>query len=384
MGTEPVPRCVDGADLAYVRMGPFSGAAVSLLSALRNLAAVADFDLSRQARRLPMLPARVAAIVEARRAGPTVAWTETRSWSKGLQLALERAGALSRGRPVLFVQTLSACVIGPEIAYAAYTDRVALEGVAAGGADAWHFSPGWLERERRFLLGARRVYVMGPTTVDFLARDYGLPPSKVQVVGAGPNVEVGQQATSDSCRTLLFVGTQWDLKGGPELLAAFEMVRRDHPDLRLRIVGSEPPVGLPAGVEVLGRVSHGDMTHVYANADALVIPTHKDAFGVALVEALMHGIPCIGSNVGNQSWILEDAGLLVPPGDSIALASAMRDLIRNYGRYRARAAARGAELAVTLNWHRVASTIVKDVRSWSPSASSFRHGDLSSDREIQP
>jgi glycosyltransferase involved in cell wall biosynthesis len=218
-----------------------------------------------------------------------------------------------------------------------------------------------LEREATFLRHADRVFVMGPSTQRVLVAEYGVPEGRVHVVGAGPNTDLGPARTRTAASRLLFVGTQWELKGGPELLAAFEMVRPDHPDLELTIVGCTPEQPLPAGVRALGRVPHGRMDEIFDAADILVMPTHMEAFGIALIEGLMKGMPCIGTTVGNQQWIIADAGLAVEPGDVPPLAAALRRVMDEFPMFHRSAVARGMELRATMSWSRVAEHIVAEL-----------------------
>jgi glycosyltransferase involved in cell wall biosynthesis len=350
-----------GDELVYIRVGGFSGSAISLREALRSKVTVIDFDVLQMARKPALLPARVRAFVEARRAGAGVPWSRTAAWSIANQRAVMSTGLLASSRPILFVQSIPAFVLAPTIAYAVYTDRVTREGAALGGVYASRFAPRWLEREEAFLRGALRVYVMGPSTKDALTRDYGIPASRVSVVGAGPNMSLGQPVESVSCRRILFVGTIWGLKGGPELLAAFAAVRRDVPDLELLLVGSGPDGPLPEGVKAVGRVPHGQMESLYSHADALVIPSYLDAHPISFIEGLIKGLPCIGTTAGNASWIIRDAGECVEPGNIEALTEAMRRLVTDYAAYRQKALRRGQQLRQSHRWENVASAMLADL-----------------------
>ncbi|EQD75263.1 Glycosyl transferase, group 1 domain protein, partial [mine drainage metagenome] len=76
-------------------------------------------------------------------------------------------------------------------------------------------------------------------------------------------------------------------------------------------------------------------------AEALVLPSEYEAFGLVLLEALAHGTPVIASRVGGIPEFIEPerSGLLVPPGDAAALTDAMEQLrsdparARQWGRY---------------------------------------------------
>lgn len=349
-------------ELTYVRTGTFSGSAISLRRALASSVSLRDIDLIRFARRPSLLLARIAGLVEASTArGGSVPFSKTAAWSIGMQQCVRREDAITNERPILFIQTLPAFVLDPDVKYWIYTDRVSREGAAVGGKHASTFSRRWLAREEVFLRRAQRVYVMGPSTEDVLVREYGLARSTISVVGAGPNAPLGPPAHSQACHTMMFVGTQWELKGGPELLTAFSTLRAEFPGLRLLLVGSEPKGPLPPGAESVGRVAHSRMDDLYSQADALVIPTHMEAFGISLLEGLLKGLPCICTTIGNQPWIVGDAGKHVEPGAVDQLTAAMRKLISNYLHYRERAEERGRYLRERFQWEKVAAAILQDV-----------------------
>lgn len=347
--------------LTYFRLGMFSGSAISLKKALEPRVRLTDFDLVSLGRRPGMLAARLLAMGEAARSNPPAPWIKTLAWSRAAQRAIARQGLLSGEAPLLFVQSLPAFVLPHGPRYAIYTDRVGREGAAVGGVHRSRFTQGWLNREESFLRGAHRVYVMGPSTKEVLEREYEIDAGKVRVVGAGPNMPLGPAVESDHLRRILFVGTQWERKGGPELLAAFARARAEFPRLELTLVGSSPPGSLPEGVVALGRILHTEMDAIYSQSDAVVIPTHSEPFGLSLLEGLMKGLPCIATRSGNQNWIVGDAGECVNPGDVDGLVAALRRLILDYPRYRSLAARRGRELRRDFTWDRVAASIVEDL-----------------------
>lgn len=122
--------------------------------------------------------------------------------------------------------------------------------------------------------------------------------------------------------SLLFVGGDWERKGGPLLLDAFAALRERHPDAVLRIVGCEPPeaVGRP-GVTVHGFLDKTDpedaaiLDGLFRNAAFLVVPSRQEAFGIVFCEAGAYGLPSVGTRTGGIKSILVDGetGLLMPP-----------------------------------------------------------------------
>jgi glycosyltransferase involved in cell wall biosynthesis len=341
--------------LRVLRRGEFSGATSSLIQALRRLMAVDDVDLAPMSR-FPRGPVtRLRSEIEARSV-PGTSFVKTAAFTGGFERTVAGKGLFEPGPPILFVQTLHAFVSVP-VRYFVYTDRVSLE--AASGDPRWRSrsTSGWLERERTFLQRAERVLVMGPHSKPVLVEQYGLAEDQVAVVGTGPGSSVTGIAPVGSGRRILFAGSPFGLKGGPELLAAFTEVQSEFPDLELTVLSSDPPRDLPPGVTVLGRVPHDQMNAVFERADIVAVPSHQEAFGYVILEAALKGMPCLGTDRGNQPWLLGDAGVCADPTDPAALAAALRALVDGFPGFKQRAVARAPELAERFSWDHVARQI---------------------------
>lgn len=286
------------------------------------------------------------------------AWHKTARWSRAVQKAAVSEGWIDPAVPTLFYQTLAAPVLDSEHRYLIYTDRVAREGALEDDAFRSRWGPGWEEREDEFLRRASAILVMGPSTQAALVDLYGIDPERIQVVGAGPGTHVGPVVTEIKPPSrLLFVGTNWLLKGGPEVLEAFARISARYPDVELVLAGSQPDRDLPERTTSLGRVPGASMPELFASADVFVVPTYMEALGYSLLEALMHGLPAIGSTVGNQSWLIGDAGTTVQPGNVDDLASALESVLINFASYKERAITRAAVLREEMTWDRVAGSI---------------------------
>ena len=156
--------------------------------------------------------------------------------------------------------------------------------------------------------------------------------------------------------TFLFVGTDFERKGGFDVVEAFELVSDEHPHVRLALVGTDPRernpdrlvhgwVGEGRRMRVLERLEdlkrrgvascHTELgwrdvrETFYPGADAFVMPTLAEGFGFTNVEAMSFGLPVISSVVGPIPEIVAEGktGLLVSPGDVGALAIAMNRLV---------------------------------------------------------
>jgi starch synthase len=186
------------------------------------------------------------------------------------------------------------------------------------------------EWERRLYRGALHVFTLGLAPAQSLASFYGVPEERVSVVGAGPAFEDLPERSRDPREpVILFVGNDWSRKGGDVLLEAFRTVRASRPDARVQVVGSDAPSDEP-GVAVLGFVDDRDrIAELYAHASVYCLPSRFEPYGLSVIEAMAHELPCVVSNVGGLTDIVNDGetGLVVPAEDSQALAAALLRLL---------------------------------------------------------
>jgi phosphatidyl-myo-inositol alpha-mannosyltransferase len=132
---------------------------------------------------------------------------------------------------------------------------------------------------------------------------------------------------------ILFVGQAVERKGLPVLLRAFEALR-DQVPATLTLVGASPEEIAPMmlddrGVQVLGKVSEPRKLAELAHAEVLCAPSlHGESFGMVLTEAFAGCTPVVASDIPGYRDVVRDGleGLLVPPGDALALAESLRRL----------------------------------------------------------
>jgi glycosyltransferase involved in cell wall biosynthesis len=161
--------------------------------------------------------------------------------------------------------------------------------------------------------------------------EYGSPAHKVHVIPPGVDTSVWRpEPRGRSPRPrLLFVGGDFERKGGPALLRAFAALRlADRAELHV-VTRDEVPG--TRGVIVHRGMRNGSeaLRRLYADSDAFVLPTVADCFSIASIEAMAAGLPVAVTDVGGVEDIVVDGetGFLLPPGDDRALGRALTALV---------------------------------------------------------
>lgn len=185
-----------------------------------------------------------------------------------------------------------------------------------------------------------------------LIRDDGFSPQQVTVAPFGPAIEpTGNEPARPSSGPLrlLMVSSNWDRKGGPDVLATWTALKRRGIDVELTVVGEAPP--LLEGVRCLGRVSRDRMRELYATHHVLLELATSNAAGVTLTDAAAFGLPVVASDTGGVSTIVHDGvtGFLVSPRAIEEAADRVAALVDAEARVKMSLAARHHAEA-TLNW----------------------------------
>ena len=146
---------------------------------------------------------------------------------------------------------------------------------------------------------------------------------------------------------------------------------QDYADYREATLASLPGLGLELGRDVvlLGTVADDELAGWYGAADALAFPSVKEGWGLAVMEAMSTGLPVVATDIPVfREYLTHDQdALLVPPGDPVALAGAMRSLVVDEG-LRQRLRAGGDRVAARFTWESAAAEHLRIYESVSASS----------------
>jgi D-inositol-3-phosphate glycosyltransferase len=239
-------------------------------------------------------------------------------------------------------------------------------------------------------LAARIVAATAADRRQMLAH-YRLPPGKISVVPGGVDLERFRPHDQAAARrvlglrgskVLLFVGRIQRLKGIDLLLRAAARLVADDPalaaELQVLIVGGRPPehganpesqelrrlrrlagrLGIADRVEFVGAVDQAILPLYYAAADATVIPSLYESFGLVAVESMACGTPVVAARVGGLASTVRDGqtGYLIPWADPALYAERLGALLGDAA-LRRRLGENGVCAAARFDWAQVAEEI---------------------------
>ena len=185
---------------------------------------------------------------------------------------------------------------------------------------------------------------------DFVATTYQLPPARIRVLhngvglgGAPPSaanraVQRARLGLAEGAPVIAIVGRIAPIKRQAVLIRTMPAVLEARPEAVLLVVGDGSErraceaearrLGLGAAVRFLGQ--RDDVADILAATDVLALTSSYEPFGYVILEAAMMAVPAVAFATGGVPEIIrhEVTGLLVPPGDSEALARALIRLIR--------------------------------------------------------
>jgi len=250
-----------------------------------------------------------------------------------------------------------------------YFDATAAQVHAARAWEFEEFSPATAQRvihyQQRVFDACTCIFPRTHWAAQSVRNDYGVPASRVLAAGAGPNylAEPVPHGGYDQ-QTILFVGIEFERKGGPLVLEAFRRVRAQLPAARLVIVGASPEIHEP-GVEVVGKIlkdapgGKERLLKIYSEASVFCMMSHFEPFGIVVIEAQNSYVPCVLPNRFAFPEMIRDGetGCLVKDDTPETLAATLLALLAAPGRLRAMGQAAHDYVRAKWTWDAAAERI---------------------------
>ncbi|MFV0427262.1 MAG: glycosyltransferase [Beutenbergiaceae bacterium] len=202
---------------------------------------------------------------------------------------------------------------------------------------------------------------------DALIRDDGIEPETITVAPFGPATAPSVWPRPDhghDCLRLLMVASDWERKGGPDVLAAASAARQRGVAVELTVVGSVPD-DLPGWVRRPGRLDRQQMAAEYERCDVVIELARSSAAGVVLTDAAAFGLPVVARRTGGVETIVTDrvTGYLVTPEASATDVAEVLAILADPAHRAALGRAARAAHESSLNWGAWADAALESCRS---------------------
>jgi glycosyltransferase involved in cell wall biosynthesis len=199
-------------------------------------------------------------------------------------------------------------------------------------------------RLRNALLGFSDKIICVSDSIARGMKRFQFADSKIRVVRNGPlgsprrpDILQGPQKRRISRPAIVTLGSLHRYKGAQDVISAFSIARKSIPDLSLYILGEGPmkpqlqrqaaSIEGNHNIHIEGFIA--DPRPYLSQADVFILPSHREAFGMALAEAREAGCAIVGTNVGGIPEVLEGgrSGVLVPANSPKDIARIVIELL---------------------------------------------------------
>ncbi|PCO06524.1 glycosyltransferase family 1 protein [Microbulbifer flavimaris] len=237
----------------------------------------------------------------------------------------------------------------------------------------WH---SFLSMQIRVARRLRNIVTVSEQSRRDIVEQFDVAPEQVTLVHNGIDTALFRPLADIEQRPFRIMTTasaDQPLKGLRFLLEAVAELRQTFPQLELLVVGRLKEGGdtekllqqlnLGDCVQFVSGISNEEMVNYYAEAAVVACPSLYEGFGLPAGEAMACGVPVVSSDGGALPEVVGDAGIIVPAGDSMALATALRSLLEDPA-LRARLGEEGrARILQHFSWRLAAERLVRYYRA---------------------
>ncbi|MEJ7931945.1 glycosyltransferase family 4 protein [Ramlibacter sp. AN1015] len=195
--------------------------------------------------------------------------------------------------------------------------------------------PAWGRALVRWVFSLPRTcIVLGQASADFVTRDLGVPPERVEVVINGVPAPTLPRRAPGAGRRILFVGNLSERKGVSDLLRALAQPRMEGIPFEATFAGGGDVEGYRAMAARMGLAEHvhfagwadaSTLAQLLSQADVLVLPSYDEGLPLAILEALAQGVAVVCTPVGEIPHVLTDGhnACFVQAGDAASIADGL-------------------------------------------------------------
>jgi glycosyltransferase involved in cell wall biosynthesis len=235
------------------------------------------------------------------------------------------------------------------------------------------------EWERRVLSGHRKVFTMSEYLRRSFVEDYGLNPGSVINIGVGMNFSFPEnlhEKVAEEIFDFLYIGIDFERKGGPLLVEAFDRLSRGRPNVRLNIVG---PKVMPVCLRKMENKSirfwgylnkevpeeKSKLNKLLRECHAFVLPSLYEPFGIAALEAMAYGMPVAATNAWAFPEMIRPGvnGALIERGSVDDLYAILESWSSSPDQVFRMGCAARMSVADRFTWSSVAAAVSQEVRS---------------------
>jgi glycosyltransferase involved in cell wall biosynthesis len=183
------------------------------------------------------------------------------------------------------------------------------------------------------------IITVSQTARQHIAKNFGISEDKLRVVYNGIDTDIfspSPKVKRLENRLLAVISRDTAVKGLRYMLEALAMLRQKH-NLELVVVAKETDnsttqglitnLGIRDYVKFIDEIATAELVHQYRLASIVTIPSIYEGFGLPAAEAMACGAPVVSTTAGALPEVVGDAGILVPPSDTKALAQAISALV---------------------------------------------------------
>jgi len=234
---------------------------------------------------------------------------------------------------------------------------------------------------RRVAKKSRHILVPSEFTKQDLLQFSGIPASKVTVTLEGADTVEATPfpvAELENKPFIMYVGRAEPYKNNRRLIQAHQQLLKNHPGLRLAIVGVKDTLRQEdmkwvkknsyKNVDFLGFVSDAQLAWLYKNTQAYVFPSEMEGFGLPGLEAMGYGAPVVSSKATSLPEIYKDGAHYFDPLSVEDMGNAIGEVITDQT-LRKKMVAAGKKVHASYSWERMAKqtlTVYKEALKQKP------------------